>query len=110
MHGQIQHWFYLNSIPERNCNELVRILKHEAIPYEVTQREWEASRTELLDLLGKITNEQLHTLFVLPWGQNGSIEDPVDIFVEHEETHAKEIREIIEKKIPASLPLGTPRI
>ena len=68
----------------------------EAIPYEVTQREWETSRAELLELLSKMTDEQLHTSFVLPWGTHGTIEDLVEIFTEHEETHAKEIREIIE--------------
>jgi len=77
------------------------VTSREAIPYEVTQREWEASRTELLNLLQKMTDEQLHTSFVFPWGENGTIEDLVEIFTEHEETHAKEIREIIEKKIPA---------
>jgi hypothetical protein len=45
-----------------------------------------------------MTDEQLHTPFVLPWGTNGTIEDLVEIFTEHEETHAKEIREIIEKR------------
>jgi hypothetical protein len=34
------------------------VTSREAIPYEVTQREWETSRTELLDLLGKMTDEQ----------------------------------------------------
>jgi len=77
------------------------VTSREAIPYEVTQREWEASRKELLNLLQKMTDEQLHTSFVFPWGENGTIEDLVEIFTEHEETHAKEIREIIEKKIPA---------
>jgi hypothetical protein len=67
----------------------------------VTQREWEASRAELLSLLAKMTDEQLHTPFVLPWGPQGTIEDLVEIFTEHEETHAKEIREIIQKKMPA---------
>ena len=45
----------------------------------------------------KMTDEQLHTPFGFPWGGQGTIEDLVDIFVEHEETHAKEISEIIEK-------------
>jgi len=75
------------------------VSSREAIPYEVTQREWEASRAELLSLLRKMTDEQLHTLFGLPWGGQGTIEDLVEIFTEHEETHAKEIREIIEKVI-----------
>jgi len=77
------------------------VTSREAIPYEVTQREWETSRADLLNLLEKISDEQLHKPFVLPWGASGTIEDLVEIFTGHEETHAKEIREIIEKKIPA---------
>ena len=73
------------------------VTSREAIPYEVTQREWETSRTELLDLLQKMTDEQIHTPFGFPWGGQGTIEDLVEIFTEHEETHAKEIRAIIEK-------------
>lgn len=74
------------------------VSSREAIPYEVTQREWAASRAELLDLLQKMTDEQLHTPFVFPWGNHGTIEDLVEIFTEHEETHAKEIRQIIERE------------
>jgi hypothetical protein len=77
------------------------VTSREAISYEVTQREWETSRTELLDLLRKMTDEQLHISFVLPWGASGTIEDLVETFTEHEETHAKEIREIFKKKISA---------
>jgi hypothetical protein len=73
------------------------VSSREAIPYEVTLREWETSRAELLDLMSKMTDTQMHTPFVLPWGEHGTIEDLVEIFTEHEETHAKEIREIIEK-------------
>lgn len=73
------------------------VASRESIPYEVTRREWEASRAELLNLMRKMTDEQLHIPFALPWGQRGTIEDLVEIFTEHEETHAKEIREIIEK-------------
>lgn len=71
------------------------VSSREAIPYEVTQREWETSRAELLGLLQMMTDEQLHTPFVLPWGAHGTIENLVEIFTEHEETHAREIREII---------------
>jgi hypothetical protein len=79
------------------------VTSREAIPYEVTQREWEASRTELLELLHKMTDEQLYIPFGFPWGGQGTIEDLVEIFTEHEETHAKEIHKIIEsKKIPTS--------
>ena len=74
------------------------VSSREAIPYDVTQRECEASRAILLGLIRKMTEEQLHTRFVLPWGAQGTIEDLVEIFIEHEETHAKEIREIIGKR------------
>lgn len=74
------------------------VSSREAIPYEVTKREWEASRAELLNLLEKMTDEQLHTAFVFPWGNHGKIEDLVEIFTEHEETHAREIRGIIESR------------
>jgi hypothetical protein len=73
------------------------VTSREAIPYAVTQREWAASRAELLDLLRKMTDGQLHTPFGFPWGGQGTIEDLVEIFTEHEETHAKEICAIFEK-------------
>ena len=73
------------------------VSSRETIPYEVTQREWEASRAELLNLLPRIGDEQFPTAFILPWGAHGTIEDLVEIFTEHEETHAQEIREILEK-------------
>ena len=74
------------------------VTSRESIPYEITQREWEASRAELLALLKKMTDDQLHMPFVLPWGAYGTIENLVEIFTEHEEIHAKEIREIISKR------------
>lgn len=75
------------------------VSSREAIPYEVTQREWETSRVELLSLMNKMTDEQLHTAFTLPWGARGTIEDLVEISTEHEETHAREIREIITRQL-----------
>ena len=75
------------------------VTSREAIPYDVTQKEWEASRIELLSLMRKMTDEQLHTPFGFPWGGQGTIEDLVEIFTEHEETHAREIRQIIKKAI-----------
>jgi len=73
------------------------VSSREAIPYEVTQREWEASREVLANLILEMTEEQLHTRFVAPWGVYATIEDLVEIFTEHEETHAKEISAILEK-------------
>lgn len=44
-----------------------------------------------------MNDEHLHTSFVLPRGSYGTIEALVEIFSEHEETHARQIREIITK-------------
>jgi hypothetical protein len=85
------------------------VSSREAIPYEVTQRECEASRAVLLSLIRKMTEEQLHTHFILPWGAQGTIEDLVEIFTEHEETHAKEIQEIIEK-MKSPFPANSPSL
>jgi hypothetical protein len=73
------------------------VSSRETIPYELTLMEWTASRTVLLNLIREMTEEQLHTGFVLPWGAHGTIENLVEIFTEHEETHAKEIWRILEK-------------
>ncbi len=73
------------------------VSSREAIPYEVTQREWEASRVTLLDLIHNMTEEQLHARFVMPWGGQGTVEDLVETFTEHEETHAREIHAILQK-------------
>jgi hypothetical protein len=74
------------------------VTTREAIPYEVTLREWETSRIELKRLIGIMPEDKLHAPFVFPWGQSGTIEALVEIFAEHEEEHAQEIKEIIRKE------------
>ncbi len=71
------------------------VSSREALPYAISRLEWEASRVELLQLIGSMTETQLHLPFILPWGETGSIETMVEIFIEHEETHADEIEEIL---------------
>jgi hypothetical protein len=73
------------------------VSSRESIPYPLTKQEWTISRAVLLNLIRDMTEEQLNTRFVLPWGSQGTIENLVEIFTEHEETHAKEIGEIIRK-------------
>jgi hypothetical protein len=71
------------------------VSSRETIPYQLTQQEWTISRAVLLNLIREMTEEQLQTRFVLPWGTQGTIENLVEIFTEHEETHAREIGEIL---------------
>ena len=73
------------------------VSSRETIPYELTKQEWIISRAVLLNLIREMTEEQLQTRFTLPWGAQGTIENLVEIFTEHEETHAREIGEIIQK-------------
>ena len=69
----------------------------ETLPYAVSRREWEASRAELLDLLRTMSDDQLIQPFTLPWGGEGTIETIVSIFVAHEEEHAREIGQILQR-------------
>lgn len=69
----------------------------EALPYAVSLREWEASRTELLHLLHSITDAQFTQPFTMPWGGEGSIKTIVDMFSDHEEVHVQEISQIIQQ-------------
>lgn len=74
------------------------VTSREALPYAVSQKEWEASRVELLDLLCSLSDEQIHRQITLPWGGQASLEDLIDVFSEHEETHAGEIRAILQAR------------
>ncbi len=86
--------------PEAHGNDAYNkatVSTREALPYALSQREWEASRVELLRLLRVMSEEQLHQPFALPWGSEGTIETVVEIFSTHEEEHAQEIGEIIRR-------------
>jgi hypothetical protein len=91
---------------ERHVTPIVRglddynaetVSSRETIPYALTQQEWTISRAVLLNLIRDMTDEQLKMHFVLPWGTYGTIEELVETFTEHEETHAREISEILQK-------------
>jgi hypothetical protein len=71
----------------------------EALPYEHSLREWEASREALKKMILEISDEKMNEIFPFPWGGSGNVADMLAIFYEHEEEHAEEIRGIIEKGI-----------
>ncbi len=76
------------------------VTSREALPYAVSQKEWEASRARLLDLLHSLSDEQIHSQIILPWGGQAALESLIDTFSEHEETHAREIRAILQAGSP----------
>ena len=69
----------------------------EALPYEHSLRDWEASRTALKKLILEIPDEKMNEVFPFPWEGSGNVADLLRIFYEHEEEHAEEIEGIIEQ-------------
>jgi hypothetical protein len=69
----------------------------ESLPFEHSLREWEASREAVKKLILKVPDEKMNEVFPFPWGGSGNVADMLRIFYEHEEEHAEEIQNIIEK-------------
>jgi hypothetical protein len=69
----------------------------ESLPFEHSLREWEASREAVKKLILKVPDEKMNEVFPFPWGGSGNVADMLRIFYEHEEEHAEEIHNIIEK-------------
>jgi hypothetical protein len=69
----------------------------EALPYELSLREWEASRDAVKNLLLEVSDEKMKQVFPFPWGGKGDVPALMKIFYEHEEEHAEEIHKIISK-------------
>ena len=69
----------------------------EALSYEHSLREWEASREAVKKLILKVPDEKMKEVFPFPWGGSGNVADMLRIFYEHEEEHAEEILGIFEK-------------
>ena len=67
----------------------------EALPYEHSLREWEASREALKKLIFEISDEKMNEIFSFPWGGSGNVAGMLKIFYDHEEEHAEEINSIL---------------
>ena len=68
------------------------VLAREALPLQQVIQEWEATRSEFLQVLQDLPEEKAESDFVYPWGPKGGLAGFVEIFVEHELEHAEEIR------------------
>ena len=69
----------------------------EALSYEHSLREWEASREEVKKLILELPDEKMNVFFHFPWGGKGNVADMLRVFYKHEEEHAEEILGILEK-------------
>jgi hypothetical protein len=67
----------------------------EALSFEQTRREFDFVREEVKQAIREMPEDRFQLMMILPWGGYGMIEDIVDIFAEHEEEHAAEIRKAL---------------
>ncbi len=70
----------------------------EPLRYDQVVKEWELARKQLETVIHEMPAEKFKEPFVFPWGWTGVIAQLVEVFVEHEEKHAEEIRKLIAAK------------
>ena len=69
----------------------------ETLSYQHSIREWRGTRELLLKTLREMPEDKFYQPYTLPWGQHGSVPQVIEIFSEHESTHADEIQAIIDQ-------------
>lgn len=70
----------------------------EALSFDQTRREYDVLREELKQAIREMPDELMQLAMILPWGGYGKVEEIVEIFAEHEEGHAGEIRNALFKE------------
>ena len=73
------------------------VATREGLSYDQIYREYIETRKVLLELIRTMPEEKVTQTFTLPWGDEGTLVDMVDIFEPHEEEHAEDVRKIIEE-------------
>jgi hypothetical protein len=68
------------------------------LPIEHIIREYKLERARLQDALKELKDEQLDSVIIYPWGNEGSIYNLVNAMADHEVNHAKEIEEVLDGK------------
>ena len=70
----------------------------EMLTYSQVYREWEQAREQVKEELQKMSEEKFKSELLFPWGGRGSVTQLVEVFIEHETQHAKEIEQLLEGK------------
>lgn len=73
------------------------VATREGLSYDQVYREYIETRKVLLDLIRTMPEEKVNEIYTMPWGDEGTLVDMVDIFEEHEEEHAEDVRKLIEQ-------------
>ena len=69
----------------------------EGLSYDHIVREYVDTRSKLLNMVRQIPEEMVTKKSILPWGEEGSLEDIFRIFGPHEMEHAMDVKRIIEQ-------------
>ena len=69
----------------------------EGLSYDRIVREYIETRARLVALMRQIPEEMVTKKSILPWGEEGSLEDIVQVFGSHELEHAHDVKRIIEE-------------
>jgi hypothetical protein len=69
----------------------------EGLNYDRIVREYVETRAKLLELIRQMPEEMVMQKSILPWGEEGSLEDISQVFGSHELEHANDVKKIIEE-------------
>ena len=69
----------------------------EGLSYDRIVREYVETRAKLLALIHQMSEEMVTQKSILPWGEEGSMENIWQVFGPHELEHANDVKKIIEE-------------
>ena len=68
----------------------------ESLSLEQVIKEWKATRELVFQALGDLPDEKFNQQLTFPWGEPGTVAYFIEIFVEHEEQHARHLAQWLE--------------
>jgi hypothetical protein len=74
------------------------VFPKEPLDLDHVLREWDFTREQLKQLILEMPDDKFEQTLVVAWGSTGTVKELVDIFAEHEQEHALEIKEIMARK------------
>ena len=80
-----------------NAYNAQTVSTRETLDYDHVRREWDRTHELIIQALRDLPEEKFHQPLTFPWGETGTVAYLVEIFVEHEEEHAKHLSEWLKK-------------
>ena len=69
------------------------VTTRESLDYAHIRKEWQQTREIVKNIIQDMPEEKFQEALILPWGEKGTVEHLVRIFVHHEHEHADDIAE-----------------